>query len=76
MSDIEGEVRMLNAKDKENFVKSSQAVNILVQNLCDLMEAENQLLAKIAIEIFHQAVQIEQRLNQINLTASSEEKIK
>nr|WP_010400001.1 hypothetical protein [Paracoccus sp. TRP] len=65
---------MLNANDKENLVKSSQAVNLLVQDLRDLVKAANPLLAEIAIEILQQAVQIEQRLNRIDSITSPEEK--
>ena len=65
---------MLNASDKENLVKSSQAANLLVQDLRDLVKAANPLLAEIAIEILQQAVQIEQRLNRIDSITSPEEK--
>nr|BCT99533.1 hypothetical protein [uncultured bacterium] len=65
---------MLNANDKENLVKSSQAANLLVQDLRDLVKAANPLLAEIAIEILQQAVQIEQRLNRIDSITSPEEK--
>lgn len=65
---------MLNANDKENLVKSSQAANLLVQDLRDLVKAANPLLAEIAIEILQQAVQIEQRLNRIDSITNPEEK--
>ena len=52
---------MLNANDKENLVKSSQAANLLVQDLRDLVKAANPLLAEIAIEILQQAVQIDRK---------------
>lgn len=65
---------MLNANDKENLVKSSQAANLLVQDLRDLVKAANPLLAEIAMEILQQAVQIEQRLNRIDSITSPEEK--
>ena len=65
---------MLNAKDKENLVKSSQTANLLVQDLRDLVKAANPLLAEIAIEILQQAVQIEQRLNRIDSITNPEEK--
>lgn len=65
---------MLNANDKENLVKSSQAANLLVQDLRDLVKAANPLLAEIAIEILQQAVQIEQRLHRIDSITSPEEK--
>lgn len=65
---------MLNANDKETLVKSSQAANLLVQDLRDLVKAANPLLAEIAIEILQQAVQIQQRLNRIDSITSPEEK--
>ena len=65
---------MLNANDKENLVKSSQAANLLVQDFRDLAKAANPLLAEIAIEILQQAVQIEQRLNRIDSITNPEEK--
>ena len=65
---------MLNANDQENLVKSSQAANLLVQDLRDLVKAANPLLAEIAIEILHQAVQIKQRLNRIDSITNPEEK--
>ena len=65
---------MLNAKDREDLVKSSQTANLLVQDLRDLVKAANPLLAEIAMEILQQAVQIEQRLNRIDSITSPEEK--
>jgi hypothetical protein len=65
---------MLNANDKEKLVKSSQAANLLVQDLRDLVKAANPLLAEIAMDILQQAVQIEQRLNRIDSITSPEEK--
>jgi hypothetical protein len=65
---------MLNANDKETLVKSSQTANLLVQDLRDLVKAANPLLAKIAIEILRQAIQIEQRLKYIDSITSPEEK--
>ena len=65
---------MLNAKDREDLVKSSQTANLLVQDLRDLVKAANPLLAEIAIEILQQAVQIEQRLNRIDSITNPEEK--
>ena len=65
---------MLNAKDREDLVKSSQTANLLVQDLRDLVKAANPLLAEIAIEILQQAVQIEQQLNRIDSITSPEEK--
>ena len=65
---------MLNAKDREDLVKSSQTANLLVQDLRDLVKSANPLLAEIVIEILQQAVQIEQRLNRIDSITSPEEK--
>ena len=65
---------MLNANDKENLIKSSQAANLLVKDLRDLVKAANPLLAEIAIEILQQAVQIEQRLNRIDSITGPGEK--
>jgi hypothetical protein len=56
---------MINAKDKEKLVKSSQAANLLVQDLRELVNSTDPLLGEFAIEILHQAIQIEQRLNRI-----------
>jgi hypothetical protein len=63
---------MLNANDKENLIKSSQAAKLLVKNLRDLVKASNPLLAEIAIEIFQQTYQIEQKLNRIDSITSPE----
>jgi hypothetical protein len=57
-----------------NLVKSSQAANLLVQELRDLVKAADPLLAEIAIEILQQAVQLEQRLNRIDSITRPEEK--
>ncbi len=65
---------MLNATDKENLVKASQTANLLVKDLRDLVKADNPLLADIAIEILQQTVQIEQRLNQIDVIINPEER--
>lgn len=65
---------MLNANDKENLVKSSQAANLLVQDLRDLVKSENPLLAEISIEILQLAVQVEKRLNRIDSITRPEEK--
>ena len=56
---------MINAKDKEKLVKSSQTATLLVQDLRELVNSTDPLLGEFAIEILHQAIQIEQRLNRI-----------
>lgn len=57
---------MINAKDKEKLVKSSQTATLLVQDLRELVNSTNPLLDEFAIEILHQAIQIEKRLNRID----------
>ncbi|MDP2027538.1 hypothetical protein [Sulfuriferula sp.] len=65
---------MLNANDQEKVIKSSQAANLLVQDLRDLVKSANPLLAEMALEILGQAVQIEQQLNRIESITRPEEK--
>ncbi|MDX8400698.1 MAG: hypothetical protein R8K20_10695 [Gallionellaceae bacterium] len=65
---------MLNARDQENVVKSSQCANLLVQDLREMVKSANPLLAELALEILQQAVQIEQRLNRIDSITSSVQK--
>jgi hypothetical protein len=57
---------MINDKDAEKLVKSSQSANLLVQDLRELVNATNPLLGELAIEILQQVIQIEKRLNRIN----------
>jgi len=64
---------MLNSNDSERLVKSSQTANLLVRDLRDLVKSANPLLADIAIEILHQTIQIEQRLNRIESITRQEE---
>ena len=65
---------MPNAHDRENVVKSSQAANLLVQDLRELAKASNPLLAEVALEVLQQAVQLEQRLKRIESATRPEEK--
>lgn len=57
---------MINSRDREKLVKSSQTANLLVQDLRELVNSTNPLLGEFAIEILHQAIQIEKRLNRID----------
>lgn len=60
----------MDAKDKENVIKSSQTANLLVQDVQDLVRSKDPLLAEIALEVLEQAVKVEQRLKRIeSLTA-------
>lgn len=56
---------MLNANDKERLVKAARSVDLFVQDLQDLIKADNVLLANIAEELLKQAAVLEQRLCQI-----------
>ena len=56
---------MLNAKDQENLVKTSQGANLFVQDLKQLVNSDNPLLGEIAIEVLQQAVLLEQKLNRL-----------
>lgn len=42
---------MLNTNEQENLVKTSQAANLLVQDLRELVKSTNPLLSDIALEI-------------------------
>ena len=57
---------MFSDNDKRNVEMTSQAANLLVQNIQGLVKSTNPLLAEIAIEILQQALQIEQRLQRVN----------
>lgn len=48
---------------------TSQAANLLVQDLQGLVKSSNPLLADVALEILQQAVQVEQRLKRIEAIA-------
>jgi hypothetical protein len=66
---------MFNDNDKRNTEMTSQAANLLVQNLQGLVKSTNPLLAEIALEILQQAEQIEQRLQRVNVITHSESDI-
>ncbi len=60
------ERKMFSDNDKRNMEMTSQAANLLVQNLQGLVKSTNPLLAEIALEILQQAVLIDQRLQRVN----------
>lgn len=64
---------MINSKDREKLVKSSQTANLLVQDLRELVNSTNPLLGEFAIEILQQAIQIEKRLSRIDSITCPEE---
>lgn len=57
----------MDVMDKENLSKSSQAANLLVQDLRALAKSENPLLASVAGGILQQAAHIERQLNMVNV---------
>ncbi len=63
---------MFSGNYKRNVEITSQAANLLVQNLQGLVKSTNPLLAEIALEISQQAVLIEQRLQRVNVITRSE----
>jgi hypothetical protein len=63
---------MFSDNDKRNVEMTSQAANLLVQNIQGLVKSTNPLLADIALEILQQAVLIEQRLQRVNVITRSE----
>ncbi len=63
---------MLNDKDRENVVKSSQAANLLVSDLRAVASADEPLLADVALDLLQQVVQIEDRLKRIEATTRKE----
>ena len=63
---------MFSDNDKRNVEMTSQAANLLVQNLQGLVKSNNPLLADIALEMLQQALQIEQRLQRVNVITRSE----
>ena len=63
---------MFSDNDKRNVEMTSQAANLLVQNIQGLVKSNNPLLAEIALEILQQAVLIEQRLQRVNVITRSE----
>jgi hypothetical protein len=64
---------MFSESDKRNIEMTSQAANLLVQDLQGLVKSANPLLADVALEILQQAVQIEQRLKRIEAIAHTGE---
>ena len=66
---------MFSDNDKRNVEMTSQAANLLVQNIQGLVKSTNPLLAEIALEMLQEAVQIEQRLQRINVITHSESDI-
>ena len=65
------EIKMFSDNDKRNVEMTSQAASLLVQNIQGLVKSNNPLLA----EILQQAVQIEQRLERVNVITRSESDI-
>lgn len=63
---------MFSDNDKRNVEMTSQAANLLVQNIQGLVKSTNPLLADIALELLQQAVLIEQRLQRVNVITRSE----
>ena len=63
---------MFNDKDKRNVEMTSPAANLLVQNMQGLVKSTNPLLAEIGLEILQQALQIEQRLQRVNVITRTE----
>jgi hypothetical protein len=66
---------MFRESDKRNIEMTSQAANLLVQDLQGLVKSANPLLADVALEILQQAVQIEQRLKRIETITRNGENI-
>ena len=56
---------MLAPRDHENLVKARQAANLLVQDLRELVKADNPLLSEFGLDILQQVVVVEQRLSRI-----------
>jgi hypothetical protein len=69
------EIKMFSDNDKRNVEMTSQAASLLVQNIQGLVKSNNPLLAEIGLEILQQAVQIEQRLERVNVITRSESDI-
>ena len=64
---------MFSDSDKRNLEMTSQAANLLVQDIQGLVKSANPLLADIALEILQQAVHIEKRLQRIEAISRTEE---
>lgn len=56
---------MLSNHDQGNVSKASKTVSIFVQDLRNLIKADDPLLAEMGIEILKVAVQIEQTIKRI-----------
>lgn len=56
---------MLNAKDREQVVKSAQTANLLVQDLRELVQSDDPLLSDVALDLLQEAVKVENRLKRI-----------
>ena len=65
---------MFNAQDKERVVKASQTANLLVSDLREMVNADDLLLADVAMEMLGQAVQLEQKLKRIASLAKEKQK--
>jgi hypothetical protein len=63
---------MLNTKDQEVVAKSAQTANLLVQDLRELVKADDTLLSDVALDILQQAVLIETKLKRIESLARRE----
>ena len=68
------EADMFNAQDKERVVKASQTANLLVSDLREMVNADDLLLADVAMEMLGQAVQLEQKLKRIASLAKEKQK--
>ena len=64
---------MFSDNDKRNVEMTHQAATLLVQSLQGLVKSSNPLMADIALEILQQAVQIEHRLQRIDVITSTGE---
>lgn len=64
---------MFSDSDKRNLEMTSQAADLLVQDIQGLVKSANPLLADIALEILQQAMQIEKRLQRIEAITRTEE---
>lgn len=64
---------MLNVHDQEQLTKAAHSASFLVQELRELVDTANPLLADIAIEVLQQAVQLELRLSRLETLARTTE---
>lgn len=65
---------MLNAKDREQVVKSAQTANLLVQDLRELVQSDDPLLSDVALDLLQEAVKVENRLKRIESLGRRENK--